>query len=65
MKNAIQWLRSLVFIIQMYVMLFVIGIGLLPLPLFNRKYVHTVMRAYANWVCWSALAPECNYWAWP
>lgn len=54
MKNAIQWLRSLVFIGQMYVMLPVIGFGLIPLALINRKYAYFIIRAYCNWVRWTA-----------
>lgn len=54
MRNAIQWIRSLLFITQMHLMLPVIGFGLLPLALFNRKYTHFVIRTYSNWVRWTA-----------
>jgi len=54
MAHALQWLRSLVFIIQMYVMLAVIGLGLAPLAMFSRKWARFTIRLYCNWVRWSA-----------
>lgn len=54
MKNAVQWLRSLAFITQMYVMLPVVGFGLMPLALINRKYSYEIIRLYCNWVRWTA-----------
>ncbi len=52
--NLIQWLRSLIFIIQMYVMLAVIGFGGIPIALVNRKSAYGIIRAYCNWVRWTA-----------
>ncbi len=51
---AIQWLRSLIFIIQMYAMLGIIGFGGIPVALINRKYSYGVIRLYCNWVRWTA-----------
>lgn len=54
MKDAFQWLRSLLFITQMYIMLPLIGFGLLPLALINRKNAYWIIRLYCNWVRWTA-----------
>jgi 1-acyl-sn-glycerol-3-phosphate acyltransferase len=54
MAYAIQWIRSLIFTIQMYIMLLVIGLGGLPFALVNRKYVYKTVHAYCNWVMWTA-----------
>ncbi|MFV2053890.1 lysophospholipid acyltransferase family protein [Aliiroseovarius sp. YM-037] len=54
MADAIQWLRSLVFIIQMYVMLGIIGLLGMPFAMINRKYAFVAIRLYCNWVRWTA-----------
>ncbi|MCP5037435.1 MAG: 1-acyl-sn-glycerol-3-phosphate acyltransferase [Rhodobacteraceae bacterium] len=54
MRNAIQWIRSLIFIAQMYVMLPLIGFGFIPLALINREYSYWIIRLYCNWVRWTA-----------
>lgn len=54
MKNAVQWLRSLAFNVQMYVMLAVIGIGFLPWALVSRRGAIAACHAYCDWVCWTA-----------
>jgi len=54
MAHKIQWLKSLLFNFQMYVMLFVIGIAFLPLAAFNRKYAYMACRTYCRWVVWTA-----------
>lgn len=54
MKNAVQWVRSLLFIIQMYVVLAVIGFGMVPMVWLNKKYAFVAIHAYCNWVRWTA-----------
>src|SRR6056300_428507 len=54
MFYAIQWIRSLIYAIQMYVMMFVIGGVGLPFALFNRKAVYFTIHAYCRWVMWTA-----------
>ena len=54
MKDAFQWLRSLLFITQMYIMLPLIGFGLIPLALINRQFSYWIIRLYCNWVRWTA-----------
>lgn len=54
MGYAIQWLRSLVFVGQMYFMLLVVGVVYLPWALFSRHGAVTAARHYCHYVCWSA-----------
>ncbi len=54
MKNALQWPRSLLFIAQMYLMMPIMGFGLLPLALINRNNAYWIIRLYCNWVRWTA-----------
>lgn len=54
MGFVIQWLRSFVFTIQMYVMLAVIGFGLMPFALVSRTWVYRTIHTYIWWVRWTA-----------
>ena len=54
MRNAIQWLRSLLFIIQMYVMLPIVGFVGVPLVWIKRDNAFKVIHFYCNWVRWTA-----------
>lgn len=54
MSYAFQWLRSLLFIIQMYIMLPVIGISFLPWALFSRRGAVLCCKTYSRWVFFSA-----------
>ncbi len=54
MRNALQWLRSLLFIAQMYLVMPIMGFALLPLALINRNSAYWSIRLYCNWVRWSA-----------
>ncbi|MCV2880200.1 1-acyl-sn-glycerol-3-phosphate acyltransferase [Sedimentimonas flavescens] len=52
---VVQYLRSIVFIVQMYIMLAVIAVGLFPVALIGgRDGAIWVCRAYCKWVCHSA-----------
>ena len=48
-----QWLRSLIFTVQMYLMMAVM-IGMLPLALWKQQYVYLAMHTYCRWVMWTA-----------
>ncbi|SHL81047.1 1-acyl-sn-glycerol-3-phosphate acyltransferase [Roseovarius marisflavi] len=54
MRYAVQWLRSLVFVGQMYVMLPVIGLLYMPGAILSRKGAVRGCKAYCNWVRWTA-----------
>ena len=55
MRHALQYLRSLFFIIQMYVFLAVWATVLFPFGLIGGRNVTLwIMRNYCHYVCWSA-----------
>lgn len=54
MSYAIQWLRSFVFIVQMYLMMLVMGVACFVPSLLSRKAAIGSMRAYCAWVRWTA-----------
>ena len=48
-----QYLRSLLFIVQMYFMMFVIGLFYLPYAVISRKGARSCCKAYSRWVFWT------------
>lgn len=54
MKTAIQWLRSLLFIIVMYLGMGVMGLFFFPLSLIRRDMAFTAVHTYCAFVRWSA-----------
>ena len=54
MRYGLQWLRSFVFIGQMYAAMLVLGLVFLPLVLISRDRVFTAIHAYTGWVRWTA-----------
>lgn len=54
MKTAVQWLRSLLFNIAMYLSLFVIAAALLPFSLFSREWAFRTVHTYTGFVRWLA-----------
>ncbi len=54
MGYAIQWLRSLAFVIQMYLMMPLMAIVFVPWAMLRRDGVYTYIRSYADWVRWTA-----------
>lgn len=53
MGYAIQWLRSLIFAAQMYLMMPLMALVFVPFALFNRKAVYTFVKTYARYCRWS------------
>ena len=53
MGYAIQWLRSLVFAIQMYLMMPLMALVFLPFAIFNPKAVFAFIKTYARYVRWT------------
>lgn len=53
MKFAFQWLRSLLFIIQMYLMMPLMALVFLPFALFSRAAVYNFIKTYARYVRWT------------
>ncbi len=54
MRYALQWLLSLLFVIQMYVAIVVIMLAYTPLALVNRAASLRWIQLYARWVRWTA-----------
>ncbi|MDF1669692.1 MAG: lysophospholipid acyltransferase family protein [Roseovarius sp.] len=54
MIYAIQWVRSLIFVGQMYFMMLVLGLIFFPWAVFSRKGALTACQTYCRWVCWTA-----------
>lgn len=54
MSHAIQWLRSLIFVINIYAMMAIMGIVFFPWAIFSRKGALTACKTWCAWVRWSA-----------
>jgi len=54
MGYAVQWLRSLIFIAQMYLAMAVLALALTPFVLIRRDLAFTAVHIYCRWVRWSA-----------
>ena len=54
MGYAIQWLRSALFVTQIYIMMPVIGLAFAPWALFSRTGARACCKTYSRWVFWSA-----------
>ncbi len=52
--NILQWIRSILFIIQATIMLPVIGLLWSPWAMFSKRGAYSACHAYAGWVIWSA-----------
>jgi 1-acyl-sn-glycerol-3-phosphate acyltransferase len=50
MPVPVQWLLSVVFIVQMYLAMPVYGLVYLPFAIANRDYAHRAAQAYCRWV---------------
>jgi 1-acyl-sn-glycerol-3-phosphate acyltransferase len=53
MPKPIQWVLSLIFIVQMYLAMAVIAIVYLPYALFHRDGAVAACHAFCRWVCFS------------
>lgn len=54
MRHALQWLRSLAFIVLMYLGMAVLGIGGLPYALISRSHTRRLVWLYTAYVRWIA-----------
>lgn len=54
MPKPIQWILSLIFVIQMYVMMFVLAIVFTPFAIFSRSMAYRGCYTYCHWVRFSA-----------
>ena len=54
MAYPVQLLMSLVFIIQMYLMMVLMALFYTPFALFSREWAFRAVHAYTGWVRWTA-----------
>ncbi len=54
MGHAVQWLRSLAFIVQMYLAMPIMAVFFTPFALFSRDWAFRAVRSYCRYVRWSA-----------
>jgi 1-acyl-sn-glycerol-3-phosphate acyltransferase len=50
----IQYLRSVIFIVQMYVAMPLFGLAYAPWALFSRRGAYAACKGYSRWVFWTA-----------
>ena len=54
MRDALQWLRSLVFVVQMYVAMALLGLAFFPWALVSARGARMACKLFCRWVRWSA-----------
>ncbi len=54
MKYSVQWLRSLLFVGQMYLMMAVLAVFFTPWAIVDRRGAFAGIRTYCRWVRWTA-----------
>lgn len=54
MQNPWRWLRSLIFVGQMYLMMAVFALYFMPMAMIDRCYAFSGVHTYCRWVRWSA-----------
>ncbi|HHL20138.1 MAG TPA: 1-acyl-sn-glycerol-3-phosphate acyltransferase [Aliiroseovarius sp.] len=54
MRNALQWILSLIFIVQMYLAMLILALFFFPLAVLDRKYAFAGVHTYCRWVRVSA-----------
>ena len=54
MAYPVQLFMSLVFIIQMYLMMVLMALFYTPFALFSREWAFRAVHAYTGWVRWTA-----------
>ncbi len=53
MAHAVQWLRSLVFVLSMYLAMLVLGIVFFPWALVSRRGARLACLSFCRWVRWT------------
>ncbi|MDM8167248.1 lysophospholipid acyltransferase family protein [Roseovarius sp.] len=54
MREALQWVRSLIFVVNIYAMMGIMGIVFFPWALVSRKGALTACHTWCRWVRWTA-----------
>lgn len=50
----IQYIRSVIFIVQMYIAMPIVGLGFAPWAMFSRKGAYAACKTYSRYVFWTA-----------
>lgn len=50
----LQWVRSIVYIVQATVAMPIIGLGFAPWAMFSKRGAYAACKAYAGWCMWTA-----------
>ena len=53
-RNLVQWVRSLLFVGQIYFMMPIIGLLFAPWALFSKRGARACCKTYSRWVFWTA-----------
>jgi len=53
MSHAVQWVRSLLFVLNVYMMMGVLGIAFFPWAVFSRRGALTACHTWCRWVRWT------------
>jgi len=53
MRYSLQWLRSLIFVVQMYLMMPLMALVFLPVAVASREGAYVFIRTYARYVRWT------------
>ncbi|PPB80541.1 1-acyl-sn-glycerol-3-phosphate acyltransferase [Albidovulum inexpectatum] len=56
MRLILQYILSMIFIVQMYLMMAIYALYWTPRVMFRREAAYDAVHAYCNWVRWSAAA---------
>ncbi len=54
MRFAIQWLRSFLFVFQIYFMMPIFGLVFAPWAIFSKRGARACCKSYSRWVFWTA-----------
>ncbi|MEM7076765.1 MAG: lysophospholipid acyltransferase family protein [Pseudomonadota bacterium] len=54
MNLAVQWLRSVVFVVQAYAMMVPLGLVFLPWALFSARGANAACKTWCRWTLWTA-----------
>jgi len=54
MKDVVQGIRSVLFTVQMYIMMPIIGLAFAPWALFSKRGARLCCKTYSRWVFWTA-----------
>ena len=54
MSHAVQWVRSLIFVVNIYAMMGIMGIVFFPWAVISRRGALTACHTWCRWVRWTA-----------